>query len=133
MERSFPRRIDSLERIFAFAAEFFASERIDPRHHYAVDFALEEVFTNLVKYARDAAPEVRVVLDRTGSKLRVAVTAFETEPFDPTAAPDPPVDLPLEQRKPGGLGIFLTRKLMDTMDYRYEDRSSTITLTKHLE
>ena len=50
-ERSFRRSFDSLEEIFAFTAGFFAANGIDRGLLPTVDLALEELFTNMVKYS----------------------------------------------------------------------------------
>lgn len=132
MQQAFPRALGSLEEIFAFAAKFFDTEGIDPEHHFAVNFALEEIFTNLVKYASGCTGDVEIDLDRTADGMRVRLTEWNGKPFDPASAPQPRVDAPLEERRVGGLGLFLTRKVMDSMDYEYVDGRSTITLTKRL-
>jgi len=133
MRKQFARTFDSLEEIFGFAEEFFASERIDERHRFAVNFALEEIFTNMVKYNQGSEREIRIDLDRADNRLRVTLTDFDVEPFDITHATETPVDVPLEERTAGGLGLQLTKKMMDEVDYEYADRQSTITLTKLLE
>ena len=99
-----------------------------------MNFALEEIFTNVVKYSHGARNRVSIDLDRVDDRIKVRVVSFDVGPFDPATAPDPDVDAALEDRKVGGLGLFLTRKVMDTMEYEYadRDRTATITLTKKL-
>jgi anti-sigma regulatory factor (Ser/Thr protein kinase) len=133
MRKEFARTFDSLEGIFRFAGDFFASEKIDERHRYAVDFALEEIFTNMVKYNPDGKHDVSINLDKLGDRLRITLTDFDVEPFDVSKAEEPRIDVPLEERDVGGLGLHLTRKMMDDVDYEYVDRRSIITLTKMLE
>lgn len=118
--RSFSRAYASLEGIFAFTAGFFARHRIEPRLLASVDFVLEELFTNMVKYAAadDPASRVRIDLEAVEDGIEVAITDYGVDAFDVTQAPDAKVDLPLAERRPGGLGIHLTRRLVD--DWRYE-------------
>src|SRR5262245_31279854 len=132
VRKSFPRTFASLEGIFRFAADYFERERIDPRHRKAVDFALEEIFTNMVKYHPGNPNDILITLERDTDRLRITVTDFDVERFDVTAAPENPTDVPLEKRRPGGLGIQLTRRLMDGIEYEYVDRQSRVTLTKNL-
>jgi len=61
------------------------------------------------------------VLHDVGEKL----LEREAEPFDPTRAPEVDVSLPLERRRPGGLGIHLVRKVVDSLEYRYVPESRT--------
>jgi anti-sigma regulatory factor (Ser/Thr protein kinase) len=53
-------------------------------------------------------------------------------PFDPTAAPAPDITLPAEERSIGGLGIFLTRTLMDGFRYERVGGTNVLTLEKKL-
>lgn len=133
VEQDFERSIDALERIFKFAETFLSEQRIDDRHRFSVNFALEELFTNIIKYSRGGGNDVRIALDHANGALTIRLTDFDVEPFDVTASPDADVDAPLAERTPGGLGLHLTRRLMDTIDYRYEDRTSTVTMTKDLK
>ena len=52
--------------------------------------------------------------------------------FDVTKAPDVDIELPIEQRRPGGLGLHLIRRLLDSIEYEYikENRQSRITFWK---
>ena len=53
-------------------------------------------------------------------------------PFDPLAKTDPDISLSVEEREIGGLGIFMAKKVMDTMDYRYENGQNVLTMTKKI-
>ena len=131
MQQAFPRTIDALGEIFSFTASFYAREQIDSAHRFAVDLAVEELFTNMVKYTA-GDHEVLIDLDHADNRLTVRLTDYDVESFDVTQAAEASVDLPIDQRRPGGLGIHLTRQLMDEIDYQYVDRNSTITLIKQL-
>jgi len=50
--------------------------------------------------------------------------------FDPLSLPDPELDGDIEDRKIGGLGIYLVRQVMDTISYRYENGKNILTLEK---
>jgi phosphoserine phosphatase len=129
---TFARRIDSLPAIFAFTEKAFERERIDPAILPTVDFVLEELFTNMVKYSTESTSDVRIELAPIADGLDVTLTDYDVEPFDVTKAPDANVDLPVELRKPGGLGLHLIRRMVDSMRYEYspERRESRITFSK---
>ena len=132
MQRKFKRNLTSLDEIFVFIGEYFAQEQIDQDHLYAVTFAVEELFTNMLKYNPGNTNDVLLGLEQDNGHLAVSLTDFDVEPFDINKAPEVRIDLPLEARKPGGLGIHLVKKMMDRIDYEYVDRRSTTTLIKKL-
>ena len=132
--RSFSRSFAELEAIFEFTATFFARHRIEPALRTPVDFALEELFTNMVKYAKsdDPASEVRIDLAALEDGIEVSLTDRGVDDFDVTLAPDAQVDLAASERRPGGLGIHITRRLVDEWHYQYskQEREARITFRK---
>lgn len=132
MESSFVRRMESLDEVFDFAEKFFAANGLDGATRYAIGVAIEEVFTNMVKYNPHGQGELAVRLDRDNDRAIIGLTDFDSEPFDINKARDVDIQAPLSVRNPGGLGIHLVRKLMDEVNYAYHDRQSTITLVKNL-
>ena len=131
-DRSFRRTFDSLEAIFAFTAGFFAEHAIDPGLLPTVDLTLEELFTNMVKYSPAGGAYVRIEMATTEGGVEVTLTDYDVERFDVTQAPDANINLPIEERRPGGLGLHLIRRLVDSMRYEYSDatRQSRITFRK---
>jgi len=129
--RAFRRSIESIQDIFAFTAEVFARDRVDPALLPSVDLTVEELFTNMVKYGSSSA-EVRIDVTTIEGGVEVALTDYDVEPFDVTQAPDVDIELPIEQRRPGGLGLHLIRRLVDCVHYEYsaEYRKSRITFRK---
>ena len=128
----FERRIDSLQKIVEFTTAAFGRLGIDPGLQHAIDFTVEELFTNMVKYSRMSTAEIRLDLTRIEGGVEATLTDYEVDRFDPTAAPDADVDLPIEQRTPGGLGLHLIRRLVDSIEYHYygETRQSRTTFRK---
>ena len=59
-QQSFRRSFDSLAEIFAFTADFFARHGVDAGLLPTVDFTLEELFTNMVKYSPSGGAHVRI-------------------------------------------------------------------------
>lgn len=132
LSRGFTRRIDSLAQVLAFTSEVFAAQGIDATLRTPVDFILEELFTNMVKYSAASLADIRIDIGALGRGVEVTLRDFDVERFD-VAAPSP-VDpcLPIEQRTPGGLGVYLVQRLADLIDYEYipATRESRITFHK---
>ena len=129
--RTFRRSFDSIQDIFAFTAEVFACEHLDPLLLPSVDLTVEELFTNMVKYTASTAV-VRIDMTKVAGGVEVMLTDYDVGPFDVTQAPDVDIDRPIEQRTPGGLGLHLIRRLVDCVHYEYsaESRQSRITFRK---
>jgi len=134
-QRAFDRRIAELGPIFAFTAEFFESNQIDSSMLQVVDFTIEELFTNMVKYSRMSKAAVDVRLTPIAGGIEVDLTDHDVDPFDVTSAPDVDVDRPIEERTPGGLGLHLIRRMVDSIEYRYDAdrRQSRTTFRKSLK
>ena len=130
--RSFGRTFGSLAAVFAFSADFFARHGIGRGLLSTVDLALEELFTNMVKYSTTSESEVRIEMAAIDRGVEVTMIDYDVEPFDMTKAPEVDVTLPIEARRPGGLGLHLIRHLLDSIDYDYsgERRESRITFRK---
>ena len=97
-----------------------------------LDIAIDEIVSNISYYAYG---------EKTGS-VTVRIEALQEEngvqlmfldsgvPYDPLTRQDPDISAEIEERKEGGLGIFLVRKTMDDMKYEYKDGQNCLTIRK---
>lgn len=123
--RDFARHIESLRDIFAFTSGFAQAHGVAPALLSTVDFVIEELFTNMVKYSTMSRAAVTITMSPVPDGVEVELTDHDIDRFDVTAAPDAQVDRPLDERTPGGLGLHLIRRLVDSMDYRYDEATRT--------
>lgn len=94
----------------------------------AVLIACDEIVSNIVNHGGAAAG---VEVDVGVGDGRVDVEVIDDgAPFDPTAAAAPDTDLTLENRKVGGLGIYLVREMMDRVDYARRDGRNRLQFSK---
>ncbi len=133
MEQHFAKTIQSLDQVFEFLNGFMAAHKIGPDIAFSVNLAVEEFFTNMVKYDSANSSIVTIGVERQDDRLVVDLTDYDVDPFDVTKAGDVDTGAPLERRKIGGLGIHIAKKLVDSLSYSYSGRTSKITLVKHLE
>lgn len=130
MEQSFTRNLDQLHEVFGFLDTFAEESKVDMSVSLPVRLAVEELFTNMVKYNKDSRADITLAINRTGDTLTIVLTDFDTEPFDITSTGEVDTTASLDDRTPGGLGIHLVKRMVDEIHYRYKDRVSQITLIK---
>ncbi len=130
VERKFRRNLDSLAKVFEFIDQFALHENIDDETKRAFDLAIDELFTNTVKYHPSNPNDVSIELRTESQMMLLTLTDFDVDSFDLTKKPDPNLTGSLNERTPGGLGIYLTKKVVDEVQYQYHNRTSVITLRK---
>jgi len=130
MNKKFTRSYDSLDEIFEFTEQFFRSRDIAESVRFSVHFVMEELFTNMVKYNPGNSNDILLAVDTFNDAVTVSLTDFDVDAFDVTASRTVDVEAPLERRTVGGLGLHLIHKMVDTLEYDYSDRNSTVTFSK---
>ena len=133
MQKKFTRNYDSLEEIFEFTELFFEKESIEESVRYPVHFVMEELFTNMVKYNPGKSSDILLHVDNTDRGITVSLTDYDVDAFDVTAARNVDIESTVHERKVGGLGLHLIKKMVDSLEYDYENRQSTITFTKGID
>ena len=99
-----------------------------------IDIAVEEIFVNVASYAYQPG-KGRVVIssDVTGDPPEITIVFRDRGvPYDPLKKKDPDTTLSASEREIGGLGIFMTKKIMDSMAYEYKDGQNVLTMKKKL-
>jgi anti-sigma regulatory factor (Ser/Thr protein kinase) len=95
-----------------------------------LELAVEEALVNVFNYAyagqdHGGAVTCRAVVEADGLMVEIV---DDGPPFDPLARPDPDTALELEQRQPGGLGVFMIRQLTDEVGYHREAGRNVLTI-----
>jgi len=131
----FRREIEAIGEVFAFLGNFVDGQEIDEKSAFCINLVVEELFTNMVRHNEGGGDRITLSIERRNDRIHLELLDIDVEPFDPKTAEIPPVDAGIEERRPGGLGIYLVRKMVDDLNYAYEakDRRMRITVTKTLE
>lgn len=130
MQKKLNRSYASLEEMYEVTERFFLNEDVEQSIRFPVHFVMEELFTNMVKYQPENSNDILLAVNEAGGAVTVSLTDYDVDGFDVTIDRNIDTDAPLEERTPGGLGLHLIHKMVDTLDYEYAGRQSTVTFTK---
>ncbi|MDJ0813963.1 MAG: ATP-binding protein [Woeseiaceae bacterium] len=130
MKQTFPRSFDALGDIYAFTEDIMTGAGVGDAVRFPVHLAMEELFTNMVKYCPDNANDILLEVRAANGGVAVTLTDFDVDEFDVTAARDVDTSMPLDGRVPGGLGLHLVQQMVDSLEYEYRGRQSTVRFTK---
>ena len=134
VSRTFPASVDMLSDILGFVDQTLENCECPMKIQTAVCVAIEEVFVNVAHYAYGEG-EGDMSLGIGFDEESRAITFRMTDkgiPFDPLKKPDPDITLSAEDREIGGLGIFITKKTMDSVEYAYENGENILTMVKKI-
>ncbi len=131
-ERSFERNLEAVKTLLDWFEEEARELSIPSDTLRPLELAIEEIFANCVRHNPGGTGPIDIRIERQGARVRVAIVDPDAERFDPRAAAEVRTELPLEQRRPGGLGIHFVRAIVDEIDYRHEGRRAITVLVKNL-
>ena len=120
--------------VIAFLDEQLEALDCPIKSQMQLDVAVDELFTNIASYAyTPGTGNATIRIDFDPAERVVSITFIDSGiPYDPLQKPDPDVTLSAEERSIGGLGIFLVKKTMDEMTYRYENNQNIVTIRKKI-
>ena len=133
MQQKFSRDITSLDNIFKFMERCSVKFNLDKAIVLTLNLAVEELFTNAVKYNPDIPNDVIVELTKSDDLLTLSIIDYTIEPFDLNKVPEYDISASLENRPIGKLGIHFIKNMFDTVDHEYVNNLNKIILTKNLD
>ena len=100
---------------------------------YDVQLAVDEACTNIISHGYADLDPGSIILDleTAPEKLIIALTDFGHS-FEPSSAPVPDINAPIEERELGGFGLFFIQQSVDEMAYEVTEDGNKMTLTKYL-
>ena len=118
-------------RLGSFVKDFLGPMELEKKMAAGLRLALEEAVVNVINYAYPVGEQGEILInaDTNGHEVRFTITD-SGNPFDPTTVLEPDTTLDAQNRPIGGLGILLSRKLMDSISYNRKDGKNVLSLTK---
>ena len=126
--------ISEISKLATFIGELSEELNFTPELNFNLNLVLEEAVSNVILYAysKEVQKEINLLANISDNNLIFVLTDSGKE-FDPTKVPDADVTLSAEEREIGGLGIFLIRQIMNTVEYQRIDGKNVLTMRKQLD
>lgn len=99
---------------------------------FKIRLSIEEVIENIVQYAYDNGSGFLEVGTQVEDGVLFIHFIDAGTPFNPLDKPDPDISLSAEDRPIGGLGIFISKQMMDKIEYEYKDGCNVLTMSKRV-
>ena len=128
---TYPARFEYLDDIRSRVAEQARAAGFDDKAVYAIQLAADEAASNIIEHAYAGRTDGSLDVDCEIVNDRIVITFYDQGvPFDITKVQNPDLKADLSERKIGGLGIYLMRKLMDQVHYESQGSENILTLAK---
>jgi anti-sigma regulatory factor (Ser/Thr protein kinase) len=134
---TFPADTSEIENVYDFISRTLSENGIDAATVVLFDLAVDEVFSNIVKYGY---PSEASRTDTVDIAIHIAIHIDDDavsmtfrdggNPFNPLQARAPDLLLELNERTLGGLGIYIVKNSFDDVRYSFEEGFNVFTLTK---
>ena len=124
-----PATLESLRHFMHFVSEYAVAQQFPQARIREIELATEEAIMNILTHAypADCKGEIEVQCESLGDcglTIRIVDTGI---PFNPLSFTDPDLTTPITERNPGGLGVFLIRKMMDEIRYHRSGERNVLT------
>lgn len=125
--------ISELNRLADITDTFFEANGCNDLA-FKVNLCFDELVTNIVSYGFEDSNFhpifVTLTIWRGVLQVEIRDSARAYDPFE--EAPEPDLDLDIDDRPIGGLGVFLVKEFMDRVTYRRDGNDNVVTLFKKL-
>ena len=132
-EKIFEAKKENLSSVMEFIDTELEKYEFSMKLITQFNVVIEEIFVNISNYAyKDGNGICKIKLDYDGKNKITIIFEDNGIKFNPLDQEDPDITLSAEEREIGGLGIFMVKKMMDNLEYKYEDNKNILTLIKNV-
>lgn len=123
-------KIENLDPVIDFLDEHLEEWQCPMKIMTQINIAAEEIFVNIAHYAYgEGTGDAKITIECKNDSVEITFTDSGT-PYNPLEREDPDVTLSAEERQIGGLGIYIVKKSMDSVNYEYTDGHNVFTMRK---
>lgn len=129
--------VKKLDEVLGFVNEIVEQHDCSPAAQFQLEVALEEIYVNIAHHAYpnevgQTTIRCKVKTEESKPPLVIIDILDQGIPYNPIEHDDPDIDLELDDRDIGGLGIYMIKNSMDNLSYRYEENHNIFTVEKYL-
>ncbi len=124
-------KVSEITKLNAFVKSATAALNMETGLANQIKLAVEEAVTNVIDYAYPNGTEgnINITIEADESRIRFILSDSGAE-FDPTGVSKADTTLTVDERPIGGLGVFLVRNLMDSINYERVDGKNVLRMEK---
>ena len=128
-------KVENLNTVLDFLTSYLERTKCSKKIQIQLELAVEEIFVNIASYAYGSEKTGQVLINMETGKDSCLVIRFTDwgVPYNPLKKEDPDVTLSAEERKIGGLGIYMVKKSMDRVCYEYENGKNIFLIEKNIK
>lgn len=132
---TFPARFEFLDEIRDMVAQVARDGGFSEKAIYSLQLAADEAASNIIEHAYDGIPDASLYISCDMQDDEILIVMRDTgKPFNPSDVKEPNLKADLSKRQIGGLGVYLMRKLMDTVHYEANTKTGNLLkMTKRRE
>ena len=124
---------ENLDKVQEFVLDFMTQNGFSEKDKMKADVVVEEIFVNICSYAYDGKVGP-CVIQQSFEDNKVIINFIDSgKEYNPLNKNDPDISLSADDRPIGGLGIYMTKKMMDNVIYEYKNNQNKLTITKEKE
>ena len=127
-------RLENLDKVNDFVQNSISSFDCSKKSIMQLGVIVEEIFVNIASYAYpEQVGDVQVQIEVSQSPTAITLTFIDGGiKYNPLEVADPDLELSVEERGIGGLGIYLVKKMVEKISYNYTDEKNILSITKNL-
>lgn len=126
-----PARLESIRPVMSLVSDLAQRARLSDQAIFQCRLALDEACMNIIRHAYAEQPEgeIEVSVEIGHGQCVISLTDFGA-PYDPSEVPQPQLDASIDEMRPGGLGLYLMRTVMDEVHYTSGPHSNCLVMVK---
>jgi anti-sigma regulatory factor (Ser/Thr protein kinase) len=131
IEARLPSRLESIRSVSDMVIKYARRARLDEQEAYQCKLAVDEACSNIIRHAYGGDPtgEFAVAIRIDSGVCEIQFTDYG-EPYDPQDIPPPAIGNTIEDARPGGLGLYLIRSVMDEVRYTPGPQGNRLVMVK---